>query len=48
MKGMAVLQRKDLIHRDLKPDNILISFPEEGNQSTQINKQFKKNFDFRK
>ena len=31
LKGLSLIHDKDYIHRDLKPDNILLSITEEGN-----------------
>ncbi|XP_038152249.1 serine/threonine-protein kinase ULK1a isoform X1 [Cyprinodon tularosa] len=39
-KAMKVLQSKGILHRDLKPQNILLSHPE-GRKSSSINTSFK-------
>jgi len=42
VKGMGALHRLNLIHRDLKPDNILIQFEK---AESGIDKTFKSNFE---
>jgi serine/threonine protein kinase len=38
LKGLSLIHDKDYIHRDLKPDNILLSITDDGNGVSYIAK----------
>ena len=47
-KGMAAISRQNIVHRDLKLDNILIQFPYyHQNKSQKADNYFIQNFNFK-